>query len=180
MTINKGVLNCNRTATGDEVSTPYYAVEPIMRYIPKDKTIWCPFDTDRSAFYRLLKENGYQVIKSSLIDGENFFTYQPPTNWDLIVSNPPFSKKDAVIKRLYELGKPFAILLPLSALQGIYRYQYFKQGIQLLAFNRRIQYQNNLNAYSAQNCAFASAYFCRDLLPRSLILEELHIYEREL
>ena len=60
---------------------------------------------------------GYKVICSHLNNGEDFFTFEPK-DYDLIISNPPFSKKDAVIKRLYELGKPFAILLPIQSLQS--------------------------------------------------------------
>lgn len=28
----------------NENYTPYYAVDPILKYIDKTKTIWCPFD----------------------------------------------------------------------------------------------------------------------------------------
>ena len=67
---------------------PLYAVDPILKYIPKDKIIWCPFDEEWSAFYRRLKEEGYNVVRSSLKDGQDFFTYEP-NKWDMIVSNPP-------------------------------------------------------------------------------------------
>ena len=42
MALNVGYLTSNRTESGDEVYTPFYAVEPLLEFIPKDKTIWCP------------------------------------------------------------------------------------------------------------------------------------------
>lgn len=152
----------------------------MLKYLPKDKKIWCPFDEEWSAFYQSLKENGFDVIRSSLIENQDFFTYEPD-EWDLIVSNPPFSLKDKILERLYNLGKPFAILLPTNSLQGKERYKYFKNGIQLLSFDKRIAYHTDYNfkMYS-KGAAFASAYFCRDVLPRDLIIEELVEYERPL
>lgn len=116
-----------------------------------------------------------------MAEGQNFFFYEPQ-RWDIIVSNPPFGDKDRVIKRLYELNKPFAILLPLNALQGKERYPYFSGGgIQLLSFDARICYHNIASMDRViKGSPFATAYFCRDLLPRSLIIEQIKLYERSL
>ena len=32
----------------DECYTPHYAVKPILKYIPKDAIVWCPFDKQES------------------------------------------------------------------------------------------------------------------------------------
>ena len=131
-------------------------------------------------FYRRLTEEGYRVVRSSLSDGQNFFEYEPE-KFDLIVDNPPFSLKDKVLERLYSFNKPFAILLPLNSQQGKTRYKYFKQGIQILSFDARVCYHDRKHMNSVvKGSPFATAYFCRDLLPRDLIIEELHEYERKL
>lgn len=159
---------------------PLYAVDPILKYIPKDKIIWCPFDEEWSAFYRRLKEEGYNVVRSSLKDGQDFFTYEP-NKWDMIVSNPPFSSKDKVLERLYSFKKPFAILLPLNSLQGKTRFKFFMQGIQLLSFDSRISFHKpDSMDIVIKGSPFATAYFCKDLLPRDLIVEELKFYEKSL
>ena len=178
MALNIGYLQSDKE--NNELYTPLYAVDPILKYIPKDKIIWCPFDEEWSAFYRRLKEEGYNVVRSSLKDGQDFFTYEP-NKWDMIVSNPPFSSKDKVLERLYSFKKPFAILLPLNSLQGKTRFKFFMQGIQLLSFDSRISFHKpDSMDIVIKDSPFATAYFCKDLLPRDLIVEELKFYEKSL
>ena len=175
---NVGYLKASKN--NDECYTPHYAVHPLIKYIPSNKTIWCPFDESWSAFVNELFLNGNKVISSHLNEGLDFFNYEP-YYYDIIISNPPFSIKDAVLKRLYELNKPFAILLPMNSLQGVNRYQYFKNGIQLLAFDQRIGFHNSIDNISPfEGSPFASAYFCRDLLPKDLIIEHLNKYDEAL
>ena len=173
MALNVGYLTSNTTKEGDSLYTPYYAVDHIVKYLPKDKIIW-------SSFNKRLTELGYRVVRSSLAEGQDFFEYEPE-HWDLIVSNPPFSIKDKVLERLYSFNKPFAVLLPLNSLQGKTRYKYFKNGIQILSFDARICYhdKDHMDAV-VKGSPFATAYFCRDLLPKDLIVEKLVTYERPL
>ena len=98
--INKAYLKACRTSGGDEVFTPFYAVEPLLKYIPKNKVIWCPCDEHWSAFVKLFNENGYEVINSSIKNGQNFLTYEPYTHYDVIITNLPFSKKIKCLKDL--------------------------------------------------------------------------------
>jgi len=127
MSLNIGHLTSSTDAQSDEMFTPFYAVEPIVKYVSRSAVVWCPFDKDWSAFVQLFRKKGNTVINSHIDTGHDFFKYEPE-QYDVIVTNPPFSKKDAVLKRLYELGKPFAVLLPLNSLQGKARFEIFKQG----------------------------------------------------
>lgn len=180
MAINIGYLTANRTSAGDEVYTPYYAVEPLLEFLPKDKVIWCPFDEEWSAYYNCLTENGYKVVRSSLSEGRDFFKYEPD-NWDILVSNPPFSKKDEVLKRAFSFEKPFALLLPVNSIQGKKRYKIFRNQIQVLAFDARVDYHTRKNMEcTTKGNHFGSAYFCRDLLPTKLELRQLNKYDRPL
>lgn len=49
MSLNIGILSADRE--NNELYTPYYAVDPILKYIPKDWKVWCPCDEKWSAFY---------------------------------------------------------------------------------------------------------------------------------
>lgn len=159
MSLNTGYMTARTNKKSDEQYTPFYAVEPIVKYIPKGSTIWLPFDKEWSAFNKVLKQKGFQTICSHIDQGQDFFEYEPK-EWDLIISNPPFSLKDKIIKRVYELGKPFCLLLPLATLQGKERFKYFKEDLQLLSFDSRISFHNQESMQSTiKGTPFASAYF---------------------
>ena len=181
--LNVGYLTSDTTSSGDERYTPFYAVTPIVRHLKNSgyKTIWCPFDEEWSAYVRTFREEGFNFIRSSLSDGKDFFKYEPDEPYDVIISNPPFSRKCEVLRRLDELGKPFAILLPIGSLQGKAQFKIFEKGIPLLSFDRRIDFHTPQSmSATVQRPPFASAYFCRDFLPRDLIVERLDKYDRPL
>jgi len=109
--INLGKAKSN----DDEYYTPQYALEMIAPFIPKGDTIWEAFtrgnnDLIESPVY--LRKMGFNVIAT----GEDFFK----NNYgDICISNPPYATprgeeniKTRIIRRLCELDKPFALLLP--------------------------------------------------------------------
>ena len=89
MANNVGYLKAENNTSADEKYTPFYAVEPIVKYIKPGSKIWCPFDKEWSAYSVLLKEKGLEVITSHLEEGKDFFEYEPE-DYDVIISNPPF------------------------------------------------------------------------------------------
>lgn len=172
MGLNKGYLTAKTDKQSDETYTPRIAVLPLLKYIDKSKIIWCPFDDNDSEYVKVFQENGYQVIYSHIDNGENFFYYEPEY-YDVIISNPPFSIKDDILKRLDELGKPYAVLLPLPTLQGQKRFQYL-QGAQALIFDKRINFYRDKDKKEVQKgVSFASIYICKKFLPQDLIFEQL-------
>lgn len=167
MGMNKGYLTAGRDAASDECLTPRYAVLPIVKYLKKMryKTIWCPFDSEHSFYVRVLKAEGFNVLYSHIFDGFDFFQYEPE-QYDCIVSNPPFSIKDKVLRRVYALEKPFALLLPQNSLQSSQRVEMFiNHGIEYLGFDKRINFYINdkLDEWCSGN-HFASGYFCKNVL----------------
>lgn len=64
---------------GDEYYTPENAVEMILPVIRKNqfKTVWCPFDTDKSNFVKLLSKE-VDVVHGHIATGQNFFDYTAP------------------------------------------------------------------------------------------------------
>ena len=59
----------------DEFYTPEYAVKPIIKYIKPNSTIWCPFDTDKSHFVKMLRVEGHNVIYShDMASPQNLWT----------------------------------------------------------------------------------------------------------
>ena len=175
MAINKGYLTAKTDKESDEVYTPSYAIVPLLKYVKKSDIIWCPFDTEDSEYVKIFKENGNKVIYSHIDLGQNFFDYEPNEKYDFIISNPPFSIKDDVIKRLSELNKPFAMLFPIPTLQGQKRFPYMKN-CQALIFDKRINYFKNKETKEIlKGVSFGSFYLCKNFLPSDLIFEELEV-----
>ena len=71
MAINTGYLTAERTAESNEMYTPYYAVDPILKYIPKDKKIWCPFDEEINNHIRGLHTDCKNIDLLSKVDAES-------------------------------------------------------------------------------------------------------------
>lgn len=184
MKTNTGYLTARRTAESDECYTPRYAVIPIVKYLKARgyKRIWCPFDLDHSLYVRVLKDAGFTVINTHINLGEDFFTFNiNKGDYDCIVSNPPFTLSSEVLEHLYELGKPFAMLLPINKLQSKERTPLFvKNGLELLTFDKRICFytEGKLDKVQA-GVAFASGYFCKDVLPEKLVCEVLEENKNE-
>ena len=160
---NTGYLQAKTDKASDEYYTPAYAVKPIIKYVGNtSKTIWCPFDTQDSEYVKLLREAGHTVIATNIDEGKNFFFYKPEEHYDCIISNPPFSCKDAILARLAEIGKPYAILLPLPSLQGQKRFDNLV-GAQALVFDKCIDfYTDPAHTCVAKGISFATIYVCKN------------------
>lgn len=165
--MKKTMINYIQNPKFDELYTPRYAIEPLIKYLPKDKIIWECTDYGDSNITKVLRENNIKVINTSKSQ-LNFLTDKPDFNFDIIITNPPYSLKDDFIKRCYEYNKPFALLLPLTSLEGINRGKMFKNnGIELLVFDKRVDFNGKAS------CWFNTSWFCYNILPKQLMFEEL-------
>jgi hypothetical protein len=140
----------------DDYMTPKSAWEDIQQFIPKDKVIWEAFYGDgKSGEY--LQELGFNVIHKDV----DFFTSDLG---DIIVSNPPFSKKKEVFTRLRELDKPFIVICPAFTISTQYFKNLFKDNIQLIIPKKRIQFQKQVNGVVPEGwenkCNFECFYYC--------------------
>ncbi|MDR3329785.1 MAG: hypothetical protein LBS76_00735 [Mycoplasmataceae bacterium] len=70
---NIGYLTSKHNKKSDEAYTPKYAVKPILEFVPKNWIIWCPFDTEKSAFVKMLAKHGNKVIFTHKDSGQDFF-----------------------------------------------------------------------------------------------------------
>jgi len=153
----------------DECYTPDYGVTPILKYIPKDSVIWCPFDKEDSEFVKQISKTN-KVIYSHIDNNEDFFLYEPK-RWDIIISNPPFTKKRKFFERALSFNKPFALLMSLVWLNDSAPKQLFEdKDLQLLMFDKRIKFADMGNKIT-----FSSAYFCYNLLPKQIIMYKLNV-----
>lgn len=161
----------------DECLTLDYAVKPILKYIPKDFVVWCPFDKENSEFVKQIKQNGNKVIHSHISEGKDFYDYEPDEHWDCIVSNPPFTNKRCIFERALSFNKPFALIMSNTWLNDSAPKQLFmERDLQLLMFDKRMLFMNNGEIQT--KITFSSSYYCWNFLPKQIIMEELIIDKR--
>jgi hypothetical protein len=155
----------------DHFNTPEYAIRPLLPYLRntqgKPLSVWEPTDPEgRCCITQELRRTGHKVFPTGL-PKLDFLTQETRARYDVIVANPPYSLKDKFIARAYDLGVPFALLLPLTALEGVDRGSLFRRyGIEVLVLDRHVEYTGN-------SVWFNTSWFCHGLLPEQLIFAEL-------
>ena len=137
----------------------------IKDYIPKDKKIWSPFYCDGKQ-KEYFNDMGFDIIH----EDEDFFSYTP--EYDMVIDNPPFSKKKEILARLKELDKPFILIMPSVMLC----YKYFQddyKNIQIIIPYNRVKFKHLDNINKNYTPPYASFYFCYKMnLSKDLIFIE--------
>jgi len=152
----------------DNFQTPKVALDILLPYLKKDWVIWeCAWG--KGNLFNFLRKEGFDVVGSD--KDFNFLTNY--RKCDCIITNPPYSIKDKFLKRCYALKKRFALLMPLTALEGKRRgILYRKYGIQLIIPNKRINFETPSGKGSG--AWFQTAWFCYGLnLPKDLMFVDL-------
>jgi hypothetical protein len=165
--MKQAMIDYTRNEKHDHFDTPAYAVDPLLEYIDRDWVIWEPTDTNgNSEIARVLRGRGNRVISTSK-EEFNFLTDEPYFYFDCIITNPPYTLKTEFIKRCYERGKKWAMLMPLTALEGVERgpeYRHF--GLELLVLDRRVE-------FTSGKVWFNTSWFCYGVLPEKLMFAAL-------
>jgi hypothetical protein len=158
----------NHTGTPDKSSlidrcqTPAYALDPLLPYLPPpdDQTIiWEPAAGEAYLAWALY-DHGYAVAQSDVLTGQNFFHYEPPLDWSVIVTNPPYSIKYDWLARCYALGKPFALLMPVEMIAASTAQRLFKQyGIEILMPDKRINFKMPNAGWNGNGAQFPTCWY---------------------
>ena len=157
----------------DECYTPDYGVKPILKYIPEGSIVWCPFDTEESEFVKQISKQN-KVEYSHISTGQDFFEYVP-YDWDIMLSNPPFTNKRKYFERALSLNKPFALIMTNTWLNDSAPKQLFKdKDLQLLMFDKRMKFVSP-DGSDNDKITFSSRYYCWNFLPKQIIMEELNV-----
>jgi len=154
----------------DEYYTPTILVDCIIPHLHQKnfKTIWCPFDTEKSEFVIRLREEGFDVIHSHIWEGKDFFHFYPEEHFDAIISNPPFTMKLKVLEKLYSIGKPFAVImgLPILNYQEVGEFFHAQQSkgnfLELLIVDKKVSFDGN-------TASFNNSYFCSGILQSNIM-----------
>ena len=150
----------NRQGSPNDFQTPPQAIQPLLPYLKKDWLIWeCA--CGKGNLVKALNSKGFLTEGTDLLTGHDFLTWHPK-KYDCIITNPPFSIKQKFLERAYELGKPFAFLLPLTTFETAKRQELFKKyGLEVIFFDKRINFETPSGKGSGS--WFATAWFTNGL-----------------
>lgn len=153
----------------DACQTPAYALDPLLPYLRSDMTIWEPAKGE-GLLVEALYDSGFPSVETSdILTGQNFFEYEP-RRWDVLVTNPPYSLKYKWLERCYQLGKPFALLLPVETLGAKAAQELMQRyGFEILLLNRRVSFKMPNKGWEGAGAQFATFWFCWNLLPESVM-----------
>lgn len=134
----------------DHCQTPDYGFEPLIPYLQtfsrrlgRDPMVWEPA-AGEGLLVGHIERAGFCVKSGDLLTGQDYFRDSSvPEAYDIQITNVPFSKKYDWIKRAYQQGKPFALLMPADTLfAGDKAVPLFeKYGIEILLPRQRIDYK---------------------------------------
>lgn len=127
----------------DNCQTPYYALRPLLQYLPRRLHFYWESAAGEGYLEVAMRAAGLQTYGTDILRSplHDFFTFEPAM-WDAQLTNPPFGLKFKWLKRSYELGKPFALLLPVETLGSAKAQLLFAQyGMQVLLLDQRVDFK---------------------------------------
>lgn len=174
--MEKYSLSVKTVVNGDEYYSPQNVVDMIVPHILKSgyRKIWCPFDTAESNFVKTFQSLGYDVSYGHIDTGQDFFNCDKPQG-EIVVSNPPFSKRDAILKKMYDMQMPFALVINFNGLfdSKARRSIFEENGVQLLIPHGRMKfYCKGKGLLNSPN--FQSVYVCNKLLDGQIVFSNSH------
>jgi hypothetical protein len=174
----KFTLDKVASSGNDEFYTPRYAITPLLPYLAPSSYVLCPFDTPNSLFVEVLANAGHAVAFSHIGQGQDFFalTKSDVAKYDYIISNPPYSRKGDVLQHLFDLGRPFAMLLGVVGLfESQSRFEMFRDNdFEVLYLSRRVAYfKDYRDEKPSLNPPFSSVYICSGVLPKQIEFQEI-------
>ena len=168
--MKQAMIDYVKNTKNDEYYTPREAVYPLLKYLDKSKIYWECTDFGDSNITKVLVENGFKVIATRKEEFD-FLKDDPSFKFDAIITNPPYSIKNKFLQRCYELNKPFALLLPLTALEGKERGKLYKEkGIELVILDKRINFMKE-----KKNVWFNTSWFCYKICNKELNFEKVAV-----
>jgi hypothetical protein len=149
----------------DNFQTPASALDCLIPYLNRDWHIWEPA-CGKGNLVAGLRDRGFAVTGSDILTGIDFL--KANVSCDAIITNVPFSIKGKFLARCYQLGKPFALLMPITTFDsGKRRRLFHRHGIQLIIPNERFNFETPNGEGSSS--WFLTAWFCHGLnLPHQL------------
>ena len=103
--------------------------------------------------------------------GQDFFEYKEPQG-EIIVSNPPFSKRDAIFTKIYEWDIPYALVMNFNGLfDSRKRVDLFRANrVEMLIPRGRMKFEHREKGF-LNSPNFQSIYVCNHLLDNQITFD---------
>lgn len=153
----------------DHFQTPDWPVDALVPYLKRlgRPQIW-ESAQGKGQIVRRLEHHEFDVVGTDVMHGFDFLSpLAALPDFDVIVTNPPYSVKDEWLQRCFDIGKPFALLLPVTAFGEQERYKMYKKyGIEILLLPKRINFETPSGKKGKS--WFYCAWFCWQILPEKI------------
>lgn len=125
----------------DNFQTPPFALPMLDQYLDPAWVVWEP----ACGKGNIVKYFGSHCWGTDFLMGAEYDFFDTEVYavraWDVIVTNPPWSLKIEWTYRCLELGKPFALLVPITYLEGSGTRLVDKEGMELIVPYQRIAFE---------------------------------------
>ena len=154
LTLNSGIIGFKKDDDYETTEEIWKMIYPYMKnYVSLYEPFYCSGKSGE-----ILKSFGLNVIH----EDEDFFENYMKHDYDLIVSNPPFSIKKQVFDTLHKINKPFIMISPVSIITKLFfREKYEDEDITILIPLRRLQFSKKDKQLS--RCWFDCIFVCYKL-----------------
>lgn len=165
----------------DRCNTPAYAVDPLLPFLHPDVLIWESAAGTGNIVQALQPRRviGTDLHGDYAQPPRNFFAWQP-AHFDILVTNPPYSIKFDWLERCYQIGKPFALLVPVEMI-GAKSAQTLmeKHGCELMLLNRRVNFEMPNKGWDGSSAQFPVLWLCWQLLPSPIVYGKITQYHSD-
>lgn len=156
----------------DRYGTSKYIYGMLTDFVDYKKIIYNPFYLDGKAKI-YLNELGYDHV---IHNDEDFFENYDKYEYDIIITNPPYTIKKRIFKKLYEINKPFIVIVPIATITKLFIKEIFKSDVeitdieklQMIIPNKRMQFEKNGN--QLKRCYFDCVFLCYKMNLKSSIV----------
>ena len=146
----------------DDYETPKSVLKDLIPFIEEYKVIYDPFYCNGTVI-----NEWYDLGKMCFNEKKDAFDREHPENWDIMISNIPFSCKEKCVKLALELGKPFMLLMPIDALGSKWIKPYFNE-LEFIIPNGRLSFLKEGKA--TNKCWFDTMWVCGKInLPQKIV-----------
>ena len=146
----------------DNFQTPNWPVQSLLNVISEDlngATVWDPC-SGKGNIVKYLNSLGIRSFGTDITPEGGGINFLEDTlaGMDCIITNPPYSLKDEFLARCYALEVPFALLMPITALEGLKRLALYREhGLTLGLLPKRVNYETPSG--QGKGAYFPSAWF---------------------